>query len=108
MKKYFAQIEDNKVANLTSYECEENQVGINWLQENIGGTWVFAYNETGTKVVGCGWDYHAETGGFSGVKEFGSWILNENYEWEPPVPKPEVGDWGWDEGSLSWVAISGE
>jgi hypothetical protein len=105
MKKYFAQIENNKVTAVTSYECDTNEQGITWLQNNIGGTWVFAYNDNGTRVVGAGWDYHPETGGFSGVKQYASWTLDENYDWQPPTPKPEIGYWTWDELTLSWLPL---
>jgi uncharacterized membrane protein len=105
MKKYFVQIENNKVINVTSYICESDQEGIDWLQNNIGGTWVFAYNDRAEKGASVGWDYHPETGGFSGVKQYASWTLDENYNWQPPVPKPETGYWTWDEPTLSWLPV---
>lgn len=104
MKKYFAQIENNKVINMTSYECDDNQVGIDWLESNIGGTWLFISNDDVPRKVGCDWDYHPETGGFSAPKMYASWVLDENYEWQPPVPKPADGYW-WDETTLSWLPI---
>ena len=33
-----------------------------------------------------------------------SWTLDENYDWQPPVEKPE-GDYYWDEENQEWVEI---
>lgn len=104
MKKYFVQIENNKVTRTTPFECEDNQVAINWLNANAGGNWIFGCNADAKRTVGCNWDYHPETGGFSSPKMYASWTLDKNYEWQPPVPKPSDYYW-WDESSLSWVPI---
>ena len=37
------------------------------------------------------------------VQPFPSWSLDENYDWQPPIPRPKEGYWHWDEDSLSWV-----
>jgi hypothetical protein len=35
-----------------------------------------------------------------------SWTWNPQLEvWEPPVPKPETGNWAWDEGTQEWIEI---
>jgi hypothetical protein len=39
---------------------------------------------------------------FVAPKPYASWVLNENHDWEPPVPKPN-NDSYWDEEGLSWV-----
>ena len=36
-----------------------------------------------------------------------SWSLDENYDWQPPVEKPD-GDYEWDEDNEEWVAIEGD
>jgi hypothetical protein len=33
-----------------------------------------------------------------------SWTLDTNYDWQPPVPKPE-GNYLWNETTLSWDEI---
>jgi hypothetical protein len=33
-----------------------------------------------------------------------SWSLDENFDWQPPMPRPEKGiGWQWDEDSGEWV-----
>ena len=43
-------------------------------------------------------------GVFLKPKPFLSFILDSNYNWQPPTPKPE-GNVYWDESSLSWLPI---
>lgn len=35
---------------------------------------------------------------------FPSWTLDENYDWQPPVPMPTTeGSWEWDEDLGAWT-----
>lgn len=41
---------------------------------------------------------------------FASWVLNDDHDWEAPIPKPE-GSYNWVEASMTWVsneALQGE
>ena len=41
-----------------------------------------------------------------GPKPFPSWILSEEYKWQPPVPFPVVeGNYEWDEEIKDWRKI---
>lgn len=51
-----------------------------------------------------GGTYNLEADVFIRPQPFSSWTLNENYDWQPPTPKPE-GDYYWNEEELEWVAI---
>jgi len=51
-----------------------------------------------------GGTYNLEADVFIRPQPFSSWTLNENYDWQPPTPKPE-GDYFWNEEELEWVAI---
>ena len=36
-----------------------------------------------------------------------SWTLDENFEWQPPTPKPDDGKgYMWDEENTEWVEIT--
>lgn len=54
------------------------------------------------QYAGIGYSYNPEADVFVQPAPFASWTLNENYDWEPPTPKPE-GYYVWDESSLSWI-----
>jgi hypothetical protein len=61
-------------------------------------------NNIRKQYAGIGFFYNADADVFVAPKPFPSWILNENYDWKPPTPKPE-GNFGWDEESISWVPL---
>ena len=37
---------------------------------------------------------------------FDSWSLNENFDWQAPVPMPSEGSWVWDESTTRWIESS--
>ena len=39
---------------------------------------------------------------FIAPKPFPSWSLDDNFDWQPPIAKPE-GKWFWSESTLSWI-----
>ena len=55
------------------------------------------------QYAGIGFSYNPVNDVFIRPQPFPSWSLNENFDWEPPTPKPEGFGWTWDEPSLSWV-----
>lgn len=70
-------------------------VGI-WLQTS--------YNHNFRKqYAGIGFTYDEEVDVFIAPQPFPSWSLDDNYDWQPPTPKP-VGDYFWNESTLSWLA----
>jgi hypothetical protein len=52
---------------------------------------------------GIGWTYNGTN--FVAPQPFASWTLDENHDWQPPIPKPIEGMWSWNEEELEWVAI---
>ena len=54
--------------------------------------------------IGCTYDPVADV--FIGVQPFPSWILDSNYDWQPPEPMPTDGKfYWWNESSLLWVEV---
>ena len=46
-------------------------------------------------------------GNFIEPKPYPSWILDENYDWQPPVAYPSDGAlYTWNEDNLEWVIIT--
>ena len=76
-------------------------------EPSLEGTWVqTSYNGNfRKKYAWIGDRYDAEADVFISPSPFPSWVLDENYDWRPPVPMPDGdGLYYWDEGSLSWVS----
>ena len=51
-----------------------------------------------------GFVYDEEADVFIAPQPFPSWTLDENYDWQPPIPMPESeGQWQWDEETGTWT-----
>ena len=50
--------------------------------------------------------YLADADVFVAPQPYPSWILDENYDWQPPTPHPNDGEqYRWSEEELEWVAV---
>ena len=58
------------------------------------------------QYAGIGYSYDAINDVFIAPQPYPSWSLDENFDWQPPTPRPEAGLWYWDEDSLSWLQQS--
>ena len=54
------------------------------------------------QYAGIGYTYDAINDVFIAPQPFASWSLDENFDWQPPTPRPE-GEWYWDEDLGEWV-----
>lgn len=89
--------------------CDNNDPngdeGHKWLVDNLGGTWIqTSYNnKIRRRFAGVGFTYDAENDVFIGPQPFPSWSLDENFDWQAPVAKPDDGKfYYWDEDDQSW------
>lgn len=72
----------------------------------IEGTWVqTSYNGKFRKQYAwIGGKYLPDADVFVLPQPFPSWALDENFDWQPPVPMPANGHaWVWDEQRQEWV-----
>ena len=58
-------------------------------------------NKIRKQFAGIGFYYNQEADVFVSVQPFPSWVLDENFDWQPPVSQPE-GPYSWDEETRSW------
>ena len=58
------------------------------------------------QYAGIGYTYDAVNDVFIAPQPYPSWSLDENFDWQPPTPRPQEGLWYWDEDSLSWLEQS--
>ena len=89
---------------------EQEQSGIELCNAIVGpGTWVqTSFNNNFRKMFGQpGFVYVPDSDVFyNPVSPFPSWTLDENYDWQAPVPYPTDGQqYSWDEDSQQWVAV---
>lgn len=60
-------------------------------------------NNIRKQYAGVGYFYDEQNDVFISPKPFVSWILDSNFDWQAPKPKPE-GDYFWNEEAQNWEA----
>lgn len=65
-----------------------------------------SYNHNIRKqYAGVGYKYDTDADVFIKPQPYASWSLDENFDWQPPTPRPDGLHWQWDESTLSWIEI---
>jgi hypothetical protein len=109
---HFAKINEDKIVTEVVV-CDD----IQWLKDNIGGTWIqTSYNTFGgvhklggtplrKNFAGIGFKYDEQLDAFIPPKPFKSWRLNpETCLWKPLFPYPKDGkSYHWDDNKMTWV-----
>ena len=58
------------------------------------------------QYAGISYTYDAVNDVFISPQPYPSWSLDENFDWQPPTPRPSEGFWYWDEDTTSWVEVT--
>ena len=61
-------------------------------------------NNIRKQYAGIGYSFDAVNNVFIAPQPYPSWTLDNNFDWQPPTPKPD-GRYYWDESTLSWIEI---
>lgn len=123
---HFAEIDDagkvvrvivvsNNVLSTTNQNpgLDYEPAGIEFLNGLFGyaGNWrMTSYSNSFRKqYAGVDYAYDSENDVFIDPKPYPSWMLDANFDWQPPTPEPSFppedgGLWVWDEATLSWVS----
>jgi len=113
---HFAELDDNniilRVIVVSNDDCkdadgnESEAVGIAFCENLLGGRWIqTSYNNRIRKqYAGIGFAYDSDADVFVALQPFASWTLDNNYDWQAPVPQPE-GDYYWSEDDLAWLEV---
>jgi hypothetical protein len=82
--------------------CESLYGHRNWLQTSYNGNMRYNY-------AGIGYTFDEDNDAFYAPQPFASWLLDENFIWQAPVPYPENASedkvYEWDEDNLTWKVI---
>jgi hypothetical protein len=62
-------------------------------------------NNIRKQYAGIGFTYDAVNDVFVAPQPYPSWSLDNNFDWQPPTPRPEEGLWCWNEDTQSWDEI---
>ena len=119
---YMAQLDENnvvtRVLSVSDANCPDpapaNEAqGAAFLEGlGLGGNWKqTSYNNNFRRAFAQqGFVYEPSADVFyNPVGPFPSWVLDENYNWQPPTPMPddvEGSYWVWNEETLSWDSVA--
>lgn len=88
---------------------EQEKFGIQLCNELVGpANWIqTSFNNNFRKQYGdMGFTYDPNADVFIRPRPYPSWLLNENYDWRPPIPMPnDDNNYWWDEDHLCWSLI---
>ena len=108
---HWAEIDENNIVLRVlvgnNSEPDEGEAFMN----SLGGTWVkTSYNGNIRKnYAGIGFHYDPTNDWFHAPQPFPSWALDENAQWQAPVPYPTDGlMYQWDEETTDWKAITND
>jgi hypothetical protein len=117
---HFARLDDNNIVTMVTVISNDDMIdengdeaealGIAVCEKVIGpGPWVqTSYNGNFRKrYANTGHIYNAEHDAFVEQSPYPSWVLNDQHDWEAPVPKPE-GEYSWNEETQTWDAVPTE
>jgi len=113
---HFAELDANNVVlrvivvatkdNSDANGVEKESIGRAFCERLFGGNWVqTSYNGNMRKrYAGIGYSYDPALDAFIAPQPFPSWTLDDNADWQAPVPMPTDGKmYAWDENAQAWV-----
>ena len=106
---HFAEIDQNNVVlRVLVVPDKQEHRGQDFLANDLGlgGTWIqCSYNHKIRKQYpGAGYVYDSDADVFIAPQPFISWSLDENHDWQPPVPYPDNDQsYTWNEETQEWV-----
>lgn len=106
---HFARIDENNIVQeVLVVDNSQEHRGHDFLANDLGlgGRWIqTSYNNNFRKqYAGIGFWYNEEKDIFVQPQPFPSWNLDENWDWQPPTPRPDSFHY-WDEETLSWINL---
>jgi hypothetical protein len=114
---HFAQLDENNIvinvivvnnSDILDENGQESEaIGKQFCTNLLGGEWVqTSYNGNMRKqYASISGTYDAVNDVFISEKPYPSWILDENFDWQAPIPMPGE-DYEWDEETQQWIEIS--
>lgn len=109
---HFAEIDqNNKVTRVLVVPNEQENRGQEYLASDLqlGGTWIqTSYNHRIRKqFAGIGFTYDPNADLFIRPQPYPSWTLDDNHDWQPPVPYPNDDKfYVWNETNRRWDEVT--
>jgi hypothetical protein len=106
---HFAEIDENNIVKrVLVVDNSEEHRGQEFLANDLGlgGRWIqTSYNHNFRKqYAGVGFKYDEVNDVFIRPQPYPSWKLDENWDWQPPIPRPDELS-RWNEEEQNWKSI---
>ena len=106
---HFAEIDENNIVKrVLVVDNSEEHRGQEFLANDLGlgGRWIqTSYNHNFRKqYAGVGFKYDEVNDVFIRPQPYPSWTLDENWDWQPPIPRPDELS-RWNEEEQNWKSI---
>jgi len=104
----FAEIDNNgvvlRVIVVAEKDATTEETGVAFCVNLIGGgTWVASGEPWQRNMAAVGYIYNADNKTFIPPQPYPSWTLDDNTEWQPPIPMPNDGlEYIWNEDTKLW------
>lgn len=102
---YFAYVENGVVTQVIIAEqdvIDTGMLGSGWILSSHDGTTPVRKN-----IAGIGHVYNNGADAFIPQSPFNSWVLDANYQWQPPVPYPvDEKRYNWNEDLTTWEEVN--
>ena len=107
---HYAYLDDNNVVVAVTVGKDENELidGVDTETYYAKGTPYTvkrtSYNNNIRKqYAGIGYTYDAVNDVFIAPQPYPSWTLDNDFNWQAPIPRPEGMGWYWNEAKQVWV-----
>lgn len=109
---HYAWLDQNNIVVNVTVGVDETEL-INGLDTETFYSQATGYNIKRTSYngnirknyAGIGYSYNPIADVFIAPQPFPSWSLDENFDWQPPTPRPNGFFWSWDEENLMWQQL---
>ena len=104
---YYALLDSNNIVTQVIVGVDDLIEGLDpeiWYSNFTGQVCKKTGDDIRKQYAGIGYSYDPVVDIFIRPKPYPSWLLDNNFDWQPPTPQPE-GDYYWDEKKLSWIEI---
>lgn len=95
----FAKVDLNN--NVVNVEMTDEVWVANFVKENPNSDFKYIKETVDTKPACVDGTYDQENNKFIASKPYSNWILDNNFDWVPPVAKPE-GNFQWNQIENEW------
>jgi hypothetical protein len=111
---HFAELDDNNVVKqvvvvknqeLLIDGVEVESKGKEFLTNLLGGNWIQTSinNNFRKQYASVGYAYDTVNDVFIAPQPYPSWALDNDFNWQPPTPRPDGIGWYWNEIEQAWV-----